>query len=449
MIKKARYNLYLVLSILLLVGLSTIVELCLSRYHNYIYPEKADLASKEIEPGWDKSLSIRVIKIFIPDWQKEILDQERIIRISPQEPNKVINAYLKIAEIYEKVKKHEQAKEACHKILENYPADPLRKKAYLSLASIYEKENNFVRAREMNELIIQEFPDDSEAVKVELSNIAIYEKEGKYKEAIDGYKKFLDKYPRTKERDSLAFRIGLLYRKLGQTDKADEFYQGITWDKDTVWGDNARGELWLATGKGESKKKVIYALKVPVPPKIDGYLNEPVWEKGEKITDFVDYQKNNTVTQKTTASVIYDENNLYIAFNCLESNISGLAAKCTEHDKNVWSDDCIEVFMDTKRDYTNYFQLIVNPRGTTYDGDKLDLSWEPKWQAATAIGENHWNVEMAIGFKELGAPAPKAGDVWGLNLTRARRAGETEISNWSFTEGNHHRPEKFGYLIFK
>jgi len=68
---------------------------------------------------------------------------------------------------------------------------------------------------------------------------------------------------------------------------------------------------------------------------------------------------------------------------------------------------------------------------------------------ATALGENHWNVEIAISFKELKTSMPRAGDVWGLNLTRARRAGELEISNWSCTGGSHHRPEKFGYMIFK
>ena len=334
--------------------------------------------------------------------------------------------------------------------METYPAHPLRKKAYLKLASIYEKEKNFAKLREINELIIQEFPDDSDVVKAELKTIASYEKEKKYQNAIDGYLKFLDKYPKTKELDALYFKIGLLYRKLGQADKAKEFYQGITWDKDNVWGENARGELWLSTGKGEPKKKIIYAMRVTAPPKIDGYLTDPVWEKADMVTGFVDYKKNTPVTQNTFAALVYDENNLYIAFKCLESNISGLVAKITGHDKSVWTDDCIEVFMDTNRDYSTCFQLIANPIGTKYDGYGTNAPiWNPKWKLATALGENHWNVEIAISFKELKTSIPQPGDVWGLNLTRARRAGELEISNWSCTGGSHHSPERFGYVLFK
>ena len=93
---------------------------------------------------------------------------------------------------------------------------------------------------------------------------------------------------------------------------------------------------------------------------------------------------------------------------------------------------------------------ITNPLKAQYDGYKSEKdSWNPKWKTATAIGDAHWNVEISISFKELRADTPRPGQVWGFNLTRARRAGELEISGWSFVNGSNHTPERFGYLIFK
>jgi hypothetical protein len=277
-----------------------------------------------------------------------------------------------------------------------------------------------------------------------------YEKEGSYQKAIEEYKEFLRNYPETKQQDYLRFKIGLLYKKLGQIDKAKEFYQGLTWNGDSIWADNARAELWLITNEGEPKKKVVYAVKVNNPPRIDGLLTDPAWEKADKVTGFVETWKNIPVSQQAIASLVYDKNNLYVAFNCLESNISSLVAKAAARDANVWGDDCIEVFLDTNRDYSTYFQLIANVVGTQSDGrGKNKAIWNPKWKVATSIGDTHWNVEVAISFKELDVPTPEPGEVWGLNLNRARRAGKKEISGWSFMDGKHHQPERFGYLIFK
>ncbi len=448
--KNRRDNFLLILSIIILALLLSRVDLRLRKYCTNISPERTDKVLKAIEPGWDKTLWEQAHKLFIPKWREEILDQKRIIRKDKDVPDKVINAYLKIAQIYGKNGKYGRAEEVCTQILKDYPLHPLRKKVYLRLASVYEKEENFAEVRRINELFVREFPDDSEVVKAELDTIISYEKEGNYQKAIGGYQDFLEKYPKTKQRDYLCFKIALLYVRLGQLDKATEFYQNVTWSEGNIWAGIAGTELWLSTGKGTPKKKAAYAFKVNTPPRIDGRLTEPAWQETDKVIGFVDYKKNTLVSQQTIASLVYDQDNLYIALNCLEPNISGLVAKCGKHDKNVWGDDSIEVFLDTNRDYSTYFHLITNPLGTQYDSYKKDAAgWNPRWRVATAIGKKHWNVEIAIPFEELNISMPQPGEVWGLNLNRARRAGEIEISGWSFVDGSNHRPERFGYLVFR
>lgn len=448
--KKKMSNMSLLALLVILFALLYGTERSLRQQTGHLAEERVSDADKSIERGWDKIAFHQVLKLFIPKWQEDILAQERIIENNKDDPKKTIEAYLKIAEIYEKQGMHKEAGNTCNKILKEYALHPLRKKAYLKLASVYEKEKRFTEARKVNEIFLQEFPDDFEAVKTELKNIVIHEREGNYRKAIEGYKEFLTKYPKTKEKDHIAFRIGLLYQTLGQPDKAAEFYEGIVWDKGSIWGDNARAELWLKRRAGGLSKKLIHAYKTDTPPRIDGRLNDPAWEKGDKVTGFVDTWKNVPVKQQTIVTALYDEKNLYIAFNCLETRTFGLIAKCTVHDGNVWSDDCIEIFLDTNRDYTTYYHLLVNPIGTKRESKKVtDTGWNPGWKVATAIGPNHWNVEVAIPFKDLDTSTPLPGTAWGVNFNRARRAAEKEISGWSFMDGNHHHPERFGYLAFK
>ncbi len=445
--KKYRFPLPALLVVLFLLLYQT--DYFLRRRTQLIEEKTASDFHKSVEPGWDKVLLNHVAKLFIPEWHEKILDQERIIEASKDDPEKVIKAYVKIVEIYQKKEKYREAENACNQVLTQYPLHPLRKIVYKKLASIYEKSKKFQKQREINEIYIQEFPDDSEVVKAELKNIVICEHEGNYEKAIEGYQKFLTKYPKTKEKDRIAFKIGLLYKTIGRPDKAREFYQGMVWTEGSMWADNARSELWLK-GLGRSNKKLVYAYRVDTPPRIDGRLNDPAWGKGDKVTGFVNTQNNNRISQQTIVSLLYDDENLYIAFNCLESKNYGLVVKCAEHDGDVWGDDCIEVFVDANRDYTSYYHLTVNAMGTKRDGlEHKPADWNPKWKAATAVGTNHWNVEICIPFKEFGSSTPKPGVTWGANFTRARRSGKEEISAWAFTNRNHHQPGKFGYLIFK
>ncbi len=113
-------NFRLILLLIIIIFLSGVMNLCVNKYYSYIFPDKVDIISERVEPSWDKTLAERVVKIFIPKWQEDILDQERIIRIS-DDAKKVITACLKITDIYEKNKKYDKAIETCSKILKIIP----------------------------------------------------------------------------------------------------------------------------------------------------------------------------------------------------------------------------------------------------------------------------------------------------------------------------------------
>ncbi len=196
-----------------------------------------------------------------------------------------------------------------------------------------------------------------------------------------------------------------------------------------------------------------WKLKVPKTtkkPKIDGRFDEEEWKDAAIISGFVTSDGKFT-SDNTKAFLSYDNDALYIAFELHDSNIEEIRANETEHDKNVWSDDCVEIFIDPNYTRDTYFHLIMNSLGTKYDAlcsiGKFDREWNGFWEGASSvdIDEQRWIAEIKIPFSTLGK-TPKAGERWLINLAREQKTQGNVVSTW--TNGVFHDPQSFGILIF-
>ncbi|MFQ6108801.1 MAG: hypothetical protein ACE5L7_04530, partial [Candidatus Aminicenantales bacterium] len=97
-----------------------------------------------------------------------------------------------------------------------------------------------------------------------------------------------------------------------------------------------------------------YHVKVPefpTPPKIDGRLENPLWEKGAVLENFTQYepQEGALPSEKTIAYIGYDRKNLYIALRCFDSDPKAIRATLTQRDK-VYGDDEVTIYLDTFND---------------------------------------------------------------------------------------------------
>lgn len=196
------------------------------------------------------------------------------------------------------------------------------------------------------------------------------------------------------------------------------------------------------------------------PPLIDGKLNDPSWKEEIEVFPFIASNGEELPTQQTKVWLVYDKENLYIAFECKEflldprlQRTHEIKAEKTQRDSSVWEDDCIEVFINpTPSKSENYYHFVVNTRATTYDAycprpQDINKEWKADIAVKTFVGEESWIVEMAIPFKGLGVSAPVSGEEWKINLCREEQPLK-EYSCWSPTLGTFHAPEKFGRLIF-
>ena len=204
----------------------------------------------------------------------------------------------------------------------------------------------------------------------------------------------------------------------------------------------------IATNAYPQSAKVVTVPKTQSRINIDGRLSEGAWKTAGKIAQFEHYQASADLRNQTEVRLLYDDQSLYIAYRCKESDIAHIKAAARNHDGSVWDDDCAEFFLDVKADRASFAQFILNTIGTRYDGLGNDsYGYNPRWEGKALVGKDEWTAEIRIPFSELGVPAPKSGDLWLGNFCREEQPSH-ELSCWSPTMGGFAAPGRFGGIVF-
>lgn len=190
----------------------------------------------------------------------------------------------------------------------------------------------------------------------------------------------------------------------------------------------------IRTGSAARTNRIVKTIELPKtqePPVIDGRLDDACWQKAAVASGFVRLGTKTPAREQTTARLTYDDRAVYIAFTCQASQMDKILALRTKHDRGVWEDDCVEVFLDVNHDHTTYYQFIVNSIGTRLDArwtenGRLEVKWNCQWEAKSTRHADGWDVEVAIPFESIGARP----GIWGINLCREEHV-VGELSCWA------------------
>ena len=113
---------------------------------------------------------------------------------------------------------------------------------------------------------------------------------------------------------------------------------------------------------------VIKPLKISVPPVIDGVLSEDIYTDSAGISGFKtfvpDYGKD--LPFKTIVWVSYDEENLYYAFRCFDSEPDKIKVSVDARDK-IRQDDWVCVNLDSFTDQQTLYCIYANANGIQMD----------------------------------------------------------------------------------
>jgi hypothetical protein len=244
--------------------------------------------------------------------------------------------------------------------------------------------------------------------------------------------------------------------------------------------------LNMAISKGDSKKKDKADLPPVIKPnkldaktkiKIDGKLDEPAWEQAAQAGPFIDVmtgQPNKSFPVNGKARVLWNDQNLFVAFEVEDKDIVGGFPK-TAKDPHLWTKDTVEIMVDPDGDGDNedYYEIQIGPQNLVFDS-QFDKYNEPKTEPDGPFGHQEWSsglksavvvdgtldkpgdedkgytVEAQIPWKSFSKAKkvpPVDGDTWRMNFYAMQ---ENSGVSWSpiLGQGNFHKASRFGKVRF-
>ena len=211
-----------------------------------------------------------------------------------------------------------------------------------------------------------------------------------------------------------------------------------------------------------SPYREIKATRTETPPTIDGKLDDACWQDSAKTGELIQFepQRGEPATQPTTIYLAYDANKLYVAFECFKTDMNNLAANQTRRDSFFFSDDHVEILIDTFLDGRNCYTFALNPLGTQTDRRLINeganrrtgqssigtaISWDCDWQGQAAKGTDSWTAEFAIPFAELRFSKKAEIATWGINFWRNDEA-LAEEQTWADLGERQYAVSRFGRM---
>lgn len=180
-------------------------------------------------------------------------------------------------------------------------------------------------------------------------------------------------------------------------------------------------------------KKTLNIQRTYKAPKIDGKLNETIWNTSEIATDFVQFRPNIGVKapreERTEVRATYDDDAIYFSAKMFDDP-DKIMSQITQRD-NFGQNDFFRVIINPNNDAQNNTIFIVFASGTQADAiatlDNSDYGWNAVWDSAVKKQDNGWTVEIKIPYRALRF-ANEAVQTWGIQFQREVRRERARYS---------------------
>lgn len=180
-----------------------------------------------------------------------------------------------------------------------------------------------------------------------------------------------------------------------------------------------------AIALAQSPARELFATRVTTPIAVNGRLDEAVWREAAAATGFVQRDPDEGVAapEQTEVRFLISGDAIYIGARMHSRHPGALQSLVARRDHDVPSEQ-LRISFDTRGDRTTAYTYSVTVGGVRGDvfhpGDSegnQDESYDPVWQAATAVDSLGWTAELRIPLTQLRF---NSGDNqrWGLNIVR-------------------------------
>ena len=192
------------------------------------------------------------------------------------------------------------------------------------------------------------------------------------------------------------------------------------------------------------------ASRVDRAPKLDGTLDDPIWQHATPIDNFLQREpfEGQPSTEKSEVRILYSKHEVYFGITCFDSDPKRIVATELRRDVSQELDDYFEIIIDSAHHRRNAYVFQINPLGTQRDaliteeqrtdsstGDG-DPGWDGVWTSEGRITKQGWTATVAIPFSTLNFMQSRD-VIWGINFKRfIRRKNEEDLwSGWRRTYG--------------
>src|SRR5713226_5887346 len=182
------------------------------------------------------------------------------------------------------------------------------------------------------------------------------------------------------------------------------------------------------------------AVRVDHGPKMDGTLNDPLWQLAKTISDFRQQEpyESQPATERTEVRILYSRHAVYFGIHCFDSDPSRVIASELRRDVSQNLDDHLEILIDSNHNRRGAYVFQINPLGTQIDGliveeqrdnseVDFDSGWDGVWTSDAQIAADGWTATIEIPFTTLNF-THSTDVLWGVNFKRfIRRKNEGDL----------------------
>ena len=210
----------------------------------------------------------------------------------------------------------------------------------------------------------------------------------------------------------------------------------------------AAGDPNAARVLAEDLGGIFYIPRLSSAPVIDGDPTDTVWSGAWRYEKKPAWNSNSRYASKPAEGksdyyVGYRDGILYIAVLGYEDDLDQLVTAHVGRDSEVWTDDCVEIFIDPSSalDGSAFYQFVINAAGEVMDSVKGRISDNVAFDSAAKIfrDRGYWACEFAVAASDLNDSTLTSETIWGFDIFRTRiGAGAEQCALWP-TFGAAHR----------
>ena len=181
--------------------------------------------------------------------------------------------------------------------------------------------------------------------------------------------------------------------------------------------------------------KKVYTIKnIKSAPKIDGELNDKIWEKLNIASNFSQISPNNGKPEKkhqrTEVKICYDSKNIYFGVMMYDNAPDSILRELSERDQENKNFDGFGVWLNPFNDGQIEYNFMLTAAGVQLDRKfspiGIDKSWDAVWKSAVKINTNGWVAEFSIPFSQL--RFSDNSNPWAINMAREIRRYREDYS---------------------